>query len=123
LKNADLLASDFEGVLERVRPGDFVYLDPPFSVKARRTFNEYDRSIFGAGDLERLRLCLERLASNGISFLLSYAECDEGEILRNGFYTKVVKVKRNIAGFAERRAYSNELLVSNCLPNQVLRSV
>jgi DNA adenine methylase Dam len=41
LKNARLITGDFENVLRQARSGDFVYMDPPFSVKARRVFNEY----------------------------------------------------------------------------------
>src|SRR5216683_17251 len=32
LKRATLINGDFEKVLDRVKPGDFVYMDPPFSV-------------------------------------------------------------------------------------------
>jgi DNA adenine methylase len=113
LKNAALFAGDFEKILKKVRSGDFVYMDPPFSVNARRVFNEYDAAIFGLEDLQRLRRWMEILAEMNIKFLVSYAECDEADFLRKGFHTEVVTVKRHIAGFTESRLYSNELLISN----------
>jgi DNA adenine methylase len=73
LKNAVLFAGDFEKILKKVRPGDFVYMDPPFSVNARRVFNEYDAAIFGLDDLQRLRRWMEILTEMNIKFLVSYA--------------------------------------------------
>lgn len=113
LKNAELVTGDFEEVLKRVRPGDFVYLDPPFQVKARRVFNEYDASVFRVEDLHRLRRWMEILADRGVPFLVSYADCEEAGLLCRNFHTRVVSVKRNIAGFARSRVRLNELLISS----------
>ena len=112
LKRAQLVAGDFEKALKKVKLGDFVYMDPPFSVNARRVFNEYDKSVFNFEDVLRLRHWTETLANQNIPFLVSYAESDEAEILKDGFDTKVVTVKRSIAGFSGSRTYSNELLIS-----------
>ena len=113
LKNADFVAGDFEEVLKNVRLGDFVYMDPPFQVKARRVFNEYDASVFRSEDLHRLRQWLERFADRGIPFLVSYADCEEARFLCRGFHTQAVTVKRNIAGFTRSRVRSSELLISS----------
>lgn len=113
LQNTELLACSFEKVLERAEPGDFVYMDPPFSVKARRVFNEYDASVFNLPQLNLLRDWMLRLNRRGIIFLVSYADSEEGNFLSRNFYTEIVRVRRNIAGFAENRRYANELLISN----------
>lgn len=112
LKKARLISGDFEKVLVKVQPGDFVYMDPPFSVKARRVFREYDKSVFSFEDVERLRGWMQNLRSRKISFLVSYAESDEADLLKKGFHTEVVSVRRNIAGFTDNRVRSNELLIS-----------
>jgi len=112
LKRAQLVDGDFEKALTKVKLGDFVYLDPPFSVNARRVFNEYDKSVFNFEDVVRLRHWIEVLANQNIAFLLSYAESDEAEFLKDGFDRAVVPVKRSIAGFSGSRIYSNELLIS-----------
>lgn len=44
LRNADLIAGDYETTLNQCGRGDFIYMDPPYRVDARRTFNEYDQS-------------------------------------------------------------------------------
>ena len=116
LRKAELIVGSFEVTLEKVKPGDFVYMDPPFRIKAKRVFNEYDASMFGLEDLHRLREWMVRLDRKNVHFLVSYAESEEADLLRDGFYTKVVIVKRNIAGFAERRRPAKELLISNWRP-------
>jgi len=121
LRKANLVAGDFEKVLKRVKAGDFVYMDPPFRVKARRVFNEYDKSIFDSDAVVRLRGWMENLANHNISFLVSYAQSDEADLLKEGFQTEVVTVKRNIAGFSQSRTRSNELLVSFTAPTKELK--
>jgi DNA adenine methylase len=116
LRSAVLVSGDFEKVLARTKPGDFVYLDPPFTVDSRRVFREYDASQFDFGSIWRLRVCLEELAANKVNFLVSYALCKEAWFLADGFQTKVVRVRRNIAGFAKHRRYARELLIYYAVP-------
>src|SRR5713101_2332970 len=113
LQAAQLVCGDFEAVLKNVKAGDFVYLDPPFSVKARRVFNEYDASVFTGEQLCRLRGWMQTFANRRISFLVSYAVSDEATFLSNGFKSKEVTVRRNIAGFSKNRSQSKELLIWN----------
>jgi hypothetical protein len=56
---------------------------------------------------------MERLNSAGVDFVVSYAESDEADVLRKGFSYETVPVRRNIAGFAAHRTWTNELLISN----------
>ncbi len=113
LSRAELMAGDFGVVLEKIRPGDFVYLDPPYCVRSRRVFNEYDRTSFGQKELSRLRHWMERLDSQGIPFVVSYADGEESQYLSRGFEKRVASVRRNIAGFTKSRALCNEVLISN----------
>lgn len=113
LQTAALVCRDFEATLRDVRSGDFVYMDPPYSVKATRVFNEYGPSPFSVNDLIRLRACMDRLASGKVRFVVSYADSEEAELLVKGFGHQVVSVRRNIAGFTSSRRQSNEVLVFN----------
>jgi DNA adenine methylase len=116
LKHARLRCCDFDGLLSEVGVGDFVYLDPPFSVSERRVFNEYQAEIFSNKDVRRLRQTVERLDRSGARFLLSYADCEEARFLQKGFLTRRVSVRRNIAGFVGKRTLSDEVLISNFEP-------
>ena len=113
LRSARLVSGHFEKVLSQAKKGDFVYMDPPYAVRARRVFREYDPSTFTHEDISRLRSWMERLNAAGISFVVSYAESDEADILKRGFAYETVTVRRNVAGFATHRADTNELLISN----------
>lgn len=113
LMKTRLMAGDFERVLRLARKGDFIYMDPPFAVRARRVFNEYHPDTFQGDDIKRLRLWLEKLDRRGISFLVSYAESAEANVLARGFSRRCVSVRRNIAGFAADRSDSHEILISN----------
>jgi len=118
LKTARLVSCGFSTTLEAVVPGDFVYMDPPYSVKAQRVFSEYDASVFSEKQLKLVKQWMRKLDRKGIPFLVSYASSNEGEFLSKGFYTQVVSVKRNIAGFAANRRRSDELLISNVHPSK-----
>jgi len=113
LQGAELVSGDFEVVLAQARSGDFVYLDPPYSVAVRRVFKEYDPSNFCTRDLQRLRRWLDRLTEVGAEFLLSYAKCEEAELLMEGYAARQVAVRRNIAGFSRDRRRAQEWLISN----------
>jgi DNA adenine methylase len=113
LQNAQFVNGDFEQVLLQTSHGDFVYMDPPYATSGRRVFREYDPSTFAVEDILRLRSWMERLDRAKISFVVSYAQCAEADILRRGFSCEVVEVRRNIAGFAAHRSRTKEFLISN----------
>ena len=113
LRGTRFVRGDFERVLRHAKKGDLVYMDPPYAVRARRVFCEYDPSTFTHDDIKRLRGWMLKLHSKGIQFVVSYAESDEADVLKEGFTHETVAVKRNIAGFAAHRAMSNELLITN----------
>jgi DNA adenine methylase len=116
LERATLIYGDFEKTADWARPGDFVYLDPPYYVSKRRVFREYGPKLFEISDLERLVSILEALERRNISFLLSYADCKES---RNSFKRWLMRrhpVYRHMAGFSGARGVSYELLVTNIEP-------
>jgi DNA adenine methylase len=113
LRGARFVRGDFERVLKHVQTGDLVYLDPPYAVRARRVFREYDPSTFTHDDIARLRSWMVRLNTAGIDFVVSYAESDEADVLKSGFSYETVAVRRNVAGFAAHRVMTNEVLISN----------
>ena len=117
LRGVTLVAKDFSEVLGMVGPGDFVYMDPPYRVASRRVFREYQAGEFSSVDLSRLRSWLGKLDDQGIDFIVSYADSKEGRSLGEGFNSKRVRVRRNIAGFAKHRRIAYEWMISNTLPN------
>jgi DNA adenine methylase len=115
LKNADFSPTSFQDTLKKVKQGDFVYMDPPFSVRSRDIFNEYDKSKFGMSDIIQLRNWMMQLGKNKIPFVVSYAESEEADLLKEGFEFKTVSVRRSIAGFISKRRVVNEVIIYNTL--------
>jgi DNA adenine methylase len=113
LENVQLIDADFEKTLAHVRPGDFVYLDPPFAASSRRIFREYGSASFSPADVPRLAAQLRRIAQLGAVFLVSYADCKEARSLAMEWQSRKVKVRRHVAGFVGDRSHAYEWLISN----------
>ncbi len=113
LRRADVISTSFEHTLEAARSGDFVYLDPPYSIASRRVFNEYSHFSFGKNELMCLREHLVRMDKLNIHFLVSYGLSREAMELARGFFSRQLVVQRQIAGFANNRRRSRELLITN----------
>ena len=116
LQRAQTRACDFGHTLRDVRAGDFVYLDPPFFVSARRVFRDYGPRKFVQTDIDRLGKHLDRLDARGAAFVLSFADCAEVRPLARHWDSRRVKVQRQIAGFASDRRFAYERLISNTAP-------
>ncbi|MGA2205174.1 MAG: Dam family site-specific DNA-(adenine-N6)-methyltransferase [Terracidiphilus sp.] len=113
LSGTRFVSGDFAKILQHAKKGDLVYMDPPYAVRARRVFREYDPGTFTLGDIVRLRKWMIDLNRKKIDFVVSYAESEEAEILAKGFSFETVAVRRNVAGFAAKRVMTNEVLISN----------
>ena len=113
LSHADLVCDDFEDIMSDVMAGDFVYLDPPFVITDRRAFTEYSSQPFEASDLARLRAAIDCVDRLGATFLLSYADSEEGRVLAAGYESTIAYAKRSIAGRSDRRRTEKEIIVTN----------
>lgn len=117
LDKARLHCEDFEFfLLENVRAGDFVYLDPPYAVSNRRIFSQYSADNFGTHDLERLSSALREIDARGARFVVSYAQSPETQLLSEGWQIRRTYAQRNVAGFTHHRRKAMEVMISNCLP-------
>lgn len=74
LEGAELLSGDFELALARAGAGDFVFVDPPYTVKHNfNGFVKYNESIFSWDDQIRLRDCVREAVSRGAKVLVTNA--------------------------------------------------
>ena len=113
LQEAKLLACDFGETLQRVKAGDFVYLDPPYAVTTRRIFREYGKNTFDTTDIPRLSEGLAAIVKRNADFLVSYADCSEARGLATAWNSVRFPVRRHVAGFAGDRKMAYEWLISN----------
>jgi len=113
LRNATLVAGDFENCLRSIAPGDFVYLDPPYAKRERPGFGEYGYNVFAEADLDRLISSLRMIESCGATFLLSYSYSRRTRDMFKSWRTRTLLVRRHVAGFSQHRGYVREILVTN----------
>jgi DNA adenine methylase len=113
LRGALLLHADFEQTVSHAKSGDFVYLDPPYALSARRMFSEYLPGSFSTADLDRLGGLLLRLQRTGAAFVITYADSLEARRLLAEWHPRRIWTRRNIAGFSSKRRGSYELLATN----------
>lgn len=114
LRNVTIECNDFEEVLESAKPGDFIYLDPPYNpLSATASFTSYSRQGFDNRDQERLAAVFRRLDSRGCRLMLSNSDTDTVQRLYQEFLVVPVKARRAINSKGDRRGPISELLVLN----------
>ena len=115
LRHAKLIHQDFEDAIDDTRSGDFVFVDPPYTVRHNMNgFVKYNQNIFAWEDQVRLREALDRASCRGVSYAMTNADHESVRELYAGF-GKHVQLARNsvIAGSAQHRSKSTELLVTS----------
>ncbi len=114
LARAELFHASFESLLERARPGDFVYLDPPYApVSETASFTSYARDGFGPDEQVRLRDVFRALDRRGCKLMLSNSDVRFIRDLYRGYRIDVVAAPRAINCNAERRGLVSEVVVRN----------
>jgi DNA adenine methylase len=105
LKRMKLLCGDFEAVVDQAREGDFIFVDPPYTVKHNSNgFLRYNERIFSWQDQLRLRNALLRAATRGCSITVTNADHESVRAL----YRSISQYRRlprpsMIAGQADMR--------------------
>lgn len=114
LKNATLISSDFEKLVNKIQKNDFVYLDPPYAKKDYKGRGEYGPGAFQYSDIERMIDFLHIIDQKKATFLFSYAYDEELiQKIPDKWCWKSLSVSRHVAGFSKHRGKVSEILVSN----------
>ncbi len=113
LSNASLYCGDFESVVAQTGLGDFLYLDPPYSLEGKRDRGEYGVGTFRDKDEDRLAEAITAASERGAKVLLSYSPSRRMLDRLSGWRVKRLNVARNVAGFASARRIAAEVLISN----------
>lgn len=114
LQTAELRCEPFEALLARARPGDFVYLDPPYAPRTETAnFTAYAQSGFGPDAQERLRDVYRELDRRGCRLMLSNSDVPSIRALYAGFQIDVVMAPRMVSCDPKSRAAVSEVVVRN----------
>jgi len=71
IKDVRFMCIGFEKSLQRVKRGDFAYLDPPYAPEKTTSFVKYNSDGFDIEQHKKLFTMCENLASNKIRFMMS----------------------------------------------------
>jgi len=115
LQGADIAQASFEAMLDYVRPGDFVYLDPPYEpVSETASFTAYAAGDgFSRADQTRLRDVVSELDRRGAKIMLSNSDVPFIRELYAKFRIDIVAAPRAINCDARGRGLVSEVLVRN----------
>jgi DNA adenine methylase len=114
LARAELSSEPFEALLRRARPGDFVYLDPPYEPVSRTaSFTGYASGGFAQPDQVRLRDVFDELTARGCRCMLSNSDVPFIRELYDGYRVDTVRAARAVNCQADGRGKVSEVVVRN----------
>jgi DNA adenine methylase len=113
LKAATITCIDFEVILDEASSGDFVFVDPPYTVKHNLNgFLKYNDRIFSWSDQVRLRDAVARAAQRGAMVLVTNANHESVRELYRGLGAQSVLGRASVlAASSSYRAKVEELVV------------
>ena len=124
LKNATIRKSEYFEFIEEVKPGSFIYFDPPYRpISKTSSFKSYSRQSFNDNDQIELSKIFRLLDMKGAFIMLSNSDPKNVnpddyffDDLYNGFNIKRVPARRIINSNPEKRGNINEIIITNYEP-------
>jgi len=114
LGSAEIRRAGFEELLGSARPGDFVYLDPPYvPMSTTASFTAYAQEGFGPADQERLRDVYRELDRRGCRLMLSNSDVPFVRELYREWRIDVVMAPRAVSCDGAKRQSVAEVVVRN----------
>lgn len=125
LATADICNQDFETTLDAAENGDFVFVDPPYTVKHNLNgFLKYNDKIFSWADQVRLRDAVVRAAQRGAMALVTNANHRSIRDLYEGVGAQEVIERASVlSGSAQHRVRTEELVIRTWIASVSGRAV
>lgn len=113
LRNAELHRADYRSTLQTcARPGDFIYIDPPYHpVSQYSDFKRYTAEFFYTEDQRELARNVKQLGQQGCFVLVSNSSCDFIRDIYQGCQVIEVSARRNINKDPNKRGEVKEVLI------------
>ena len=111
LKQIELRCADFEEVISEASENDFVFVDPPYTVKHNLNgFIKYNDEMFSWQDQERLQRSVERAANRGCYVTVTNADHDSVKSLYTNANYRQISRASIIAGPKHKRMEITEAI-------------
>lgn len=114
-----LMNNDFEEACKLAKPGDFVFLDPPYDLLNSSTFDSYTKDGFGEDGQRRLAKIAHELRDRGVYVMLTNHDTELINELYSDFTIDVVEVKRMINRNASKRTGVETIIYGYKLSEEV----
>jgi DNA adenine methylase len=121
LATATIEMAGFEETISKAGKGDFVFVDPPYTVRHNdNNFVKYNSSLFSWCDQKKLALAVKAAAHRGAEIMLSNADHSSIRGLYRGFGSHHRITRSSVlAADASQRSKTTELLITNYVtPNR-----
>lgn len=114
LRGSELVCCDFEDTIERCGEGDYLFVDPPYTVKHNfNGFVKYNEKIFSWDDQVRLHDCLISAANRGASIVVTNADHPTiRDLYEDDFVYSSIARHSVLSGKASGRKATTEALFS-----------
>ena len=115
LRNVNFSSGDFSNIMQNVKKGDLVFLDPPYTVTHNGNgFIQYNQKIFSLTEQYRLSEMIDRIKSIGAYYILTNAAHPEViNIFQKDDPIFEVNRASTIGGIGSKRGKYAELIMTN----------
>ncbi len=114
LKRADLCNCDFESTINRAGDKDFIFVDPPYTVKHNYNgFLKYNETLFSWEDQLRLKTAIDRAVKRGAMVLVTNAAHSSIRELYSDYQQIELSRKNVLSGKPEFRGRYEELAIKS----------
>lgn len=112
LKRAKLLVADFEETIDICVEGDFLFVDPPYTVRHNKNgFLKYNESMFSWDDQLRLHRALKRAAARRVKIVVTNADHESlRSLYERGFRYDKLDRSSVLAGDSSARGTTSEAM-------------
>lgn len=115
LQGAELMCCDFGLTLSRIGKGDFIFIDPPYTVSHNNNgFIKYNQKIFSLEDQYRLSILIDKIKQKKAFYVLTNAAHNKiSEIFDKGDLLIQVNRANLLGGKNAQRGHVDEFLFTN----------
>jgi DNA adenine methylase len=115
LKHAQILAADFEATVALAGSGDFLYVDPPYTVMHNsNNFVKYNDVLFSWADQQRLANATRQAAKRGAMVFVSNADHASVRALYKGLGKQhIIRRTSILAASPSARRSTTEIAITN----------
>ena len=117
IKGIGIKCGSYEESLKSAKPGDFIYLDPPYEpLNSTSRFTEYQAGGFIEEDQVKLARLYRELTSRGCLVMMSNSTAQLIYDLYSDFHINKITVRRGIQSNKSVRSKVEELIITNYNP-------